>query len=57
MTVNPRYIYPELEPSNDLKEKEIKFYAVDKDIKSNAKLEVESTSDLQKIILNIRLKL
>ncbi|HHQ6406098.1 TPA: hypothetical protein ACSSSU_000959 [Enterococcus faecium] len=48
VTVNPRYIYPELEPSNDLKEKEIKFYAVDKDIKSNAKLEVESTSDLQK---------
>ncbi|HAP9549246.1 TPA: hypothetical protein PW363_000849 [Enterococcus faecium] len=48
VTVHPRYIYPELEPSNDLKEKEIKFYAVDKDIKSNNKLEVESTSDLQK---------
>lgn len=48
VSISPRYVYPELEPSDDLKDKEIKFYAVDRDIKSNGKLEIESTSDLKK---------
>lgn len=48
VTIQPRYVYPELEPSDDLKDKEIKFYAVDKDIKQNNKLEIETTSDLKK---------
>lgn len=48
VTIKPCYVYPELEPSDDLKDKEIKFYAVDKDIKENNKLEVETTSDLKK---------
>ncbi|MDZ5560716.1 hypothetical protein [Enterococcus cecorum] len=48
VSVNPRYIYPELEPSNDLKDKEIKFYAVDNDIKSDSKLAIKSTSELKK---------
>ncbi|HAP9648013.1 TPA: hypothetical protein IWN98_001276 [Enterococcus faecium] len=48
VTIKPRYVYPELEPSDDLKDKEIKFYAVDQDIKQNNKLIVESMSDLKK---------
>ncbi|EMF0336496.1 hypothetical protein KCT23_002305 [Enterococcus faecium] len=48
VTITPRYVYPELEPSDDLKDKEIKFYAVDQDIKQNNKLIVESMSDLKK---------
>lgn len=46
ISIEPRYVYPELEPSNDLENKEIKFYAVDKDIQENKKMKVESESVL-----------
>lgn len=48
VTVEPRYVYPEIEPTDDLKDKEIKFYAVDTNIKSDKKLKVETISALQK---------
>lgn len=48
VTVEPRYIYPELEPSDDLKDKEIKFYVVDKDIPENKNMKVETSSVLYK---------
>lgn len=48
VSIEPRYVYPELEPSNDLENKEIKFYVVDKDIPKNEKMKIESESVLYK---------
>lgn len=56
VTVQPRYVYPELESSNDLKEKEIKFYVVDKDLKDNPKLQIQTTSELKKENFDYQIK-
>ncbi|HCM90579.1 MULTISPECIES: hypothetical protein [Vagococcus] len=47
MTIIPRYIYPELESTNDLETKEIKVYAVDEDIKVNNKLKIQNEYQLK----------
>lgn len=47
VTIKPSYIYPELETADDLVDKEIKFYAVDKDIKENKKLKIQSDKELK----------
>lgn len=57
VTVLPRYKYPDLEPSNDLKDKEIKFYAVDNKIKENSSLKIENKNNLQKNTLKYQSKL
>ena len=52
LTVMPRYVYPEIEPANDLDDKEYKFYAVDDKIKGNNNLKIEDMSDLKLDSLN-----
>ncbi|HDI3019252.1 TPA: hypothetical protein PL519_003496 [Clostridium botulinum] len=53
--VNPRYIYPDLESTNDLKDKEIKFYAVQKNIKKNSNLKIEDKSELRRDSINYQI--
>lgn len=53
--VNPRYIYPDLENTNDLKDKEIKFYAVQKNIKKNSNLKIEDKSELRRDSINYQI--
>lgn len=47
VTIEPRYVYPDLETSDDLAEKEIKFYIVDEDVKENDKLVVKNDMELK----------
>ncbi|EPY6472551.1 hypothetical protein ACWO4B_003248 [Clostridium sporogenes] len=53
--VNPRYVYPDLETTNDLKDKQIKFYALQKDIKENKKLKIENKSELKRDSFNYQI--
>lgn len=47
VNIIPTYLHPELESSNDLIDKDMKFYAVEKEIKKNNNLKVSTEKELK----------